>query len=127
MEIGRPQLCVCCSLLLYDMKPWKATWKKRPLVKMRLKGDPAQLLSSQRKLCFITPIVCLVPLSLFSIFIKSAMDVMNRVTNALSEASCVKMTNVLQVHFKNELVLVLVHFTKKRTFCSFLVLWEKVN
>ena len=61
---------------------------------MRLKGDPAQLLSS-RKLCFITPIVCLVPLSLFSIFIKSAMDVMNRVTNALSEASCVKMTYLI--------------------------------
>ena len=35
--------------------------------------------------------------------------------------------SVLQVHFKNELVLVLVHFTKKRTFRSFLVLWEKVN
>ena len=63
---------------------------------MRLKGDPAQLLSS-RKVCFITPIVCLVPLSLslFSIFIKSAMDVMNRVTNALSEASCVKMTYLI--------------------------------
>ena len=37
------------------------------------------------------------------------------------------MTSVLQVRFKNELVLVLVHFTKKRTFRSFLVLWEKVN
>ena len=36
-------LLVFCSLLLYDMKPWKATWKKRPLVKMRLKGDPTQL------------------------------------------------------------------------------------
>ena len=36
-------------------------------------------------------------------------------------------TSVLQVRFKNELVLVLVHFTKKRTFRSFLVLWEKVN
>ena len=35
--------------------------------------------------------------------------------------------SVLQVRFKNELVLVLVHFTKKRTFHSFLVLWEKVN
>ena len=35
--------------------------------------------------------------------------------------------SVLQVRFKNELVLVLVHFTKKRTFRSFLVLWEKVN
>ena len=32
---------------------------------------------------------------LFSIFIKSAMDVMNRVTNALSEASCVKMTYLI--------------------------------
>ena len=35
--------------------------------------------------------------------------------------------SVLEVRFKNELVLVLVHFTKKRTFRSFLVLWEKVN
>ena len=33
--------------------------------------------------------------------------------------------SVLQVHFKNELVLI--HFTKKGTFRSFLVRWEKVN
>ena len=39
----------------------------------------------------------------------------------------IDLCSVLQVRFKNELVLVLVHFTKKRTFRSFLVLWEKVN
>ena len=35
--------------------------------------------------------------------------------------------SVLEVRFKNELVRFLVHLTKKWTFRSLLVLWEKVN
>ena len=86
-----------CMLLAFIVRheAMKGNLKKTPTCENATQRGPCSTALFAQTLLHYSYCVHTLSLSLFSIFIKSAMDVMNRVTNALSEASCVKMTYLI--------------------------------
>ena len=86
-----------CMLLAFIVRheAMKGNLKKTPTCENATQRGPCSTALFAQSLLHYSYCVPCPSLSLFSIFIKSDMDVMNRVTNALSEASCVKMTYLI--------------------------------